>query len=745
MLKRPDLDSPVAIGLNSNKRKKQTICKIGDEEKQKEEEQKQTKKDLALSIYQQVLFTIYQVNSGFDNPKEFHHLDIETKSNLSLHLKLKEFKRIIEIHKIDLENYGINLINIYNSGRGNISDFFTYLLCYANKDTFQLFYELSKMNYLKREESAFKEYKISNPNLTLDFLRLLPNAEITNLGLNGNNILHMLFVSGTSEPFSWNFFLDKKVDINQQNKKGETPICALFSKYRSRLGRESPFEYVNKLLVFALENKADLNICDNKGCNPLQYYCSLNAIDLKTFKTILENTSDINAFDFQGKSALCYLLGNKKYNLLGNKKCYYQALELLLEKKAIINNPKEFDGRVEQTNTLMLLGTGFNPNKKIVKLLVEKKASLLSFIKEKNMTIFENLCSSENFADSNTIKECLCLIYDKEIPESEAYKIFSTQFILESTPKQVKLSEFKHLHNFFSKKEFNSKFLQFLDWFSEIVDILPSQTNSLNIFHLISSNNNITNDVAEYFYLKDKNYFNVKDEALKTVAHLLSENECLEISIFRSYLEFGTDFTCKDSLGKTPLHYLCSNRSRNKELFKFFRTINADFNATDHLNQTPLSAYCSNPAKPKLSALKYFLEKGCNFNHKDSLGNTPLHYICKNVHIKVNILDFFLENHSNFLEKDRNGDTPLHTIARNPALTNKLMKFFKKNAIKCEEINNNGNTPFGVLLKENMQNVNGTILSYFYDIQSKFEETLVTYIFTLSIITLQKSILYSRK
>ncbi len=99
------------------------------------------------------------------------------------------------------------------------------------------------------------------------------------------------------------YFLKAGLDINQQNKAGETPLLEGLSRYTNDMSI-----FAGRVETF-LENGADPTIPDNRGFTPLIKAASSGMDDV--VKLLLEAGVDIDAQTERGKmSALMYALNN---------------------------------------------------------------------------------------------------------------------------------------------------------------------------------------------------------------------------------------------------------------------------------------------------------------------------------------------------------------------------------------------------------------------------------------------------
>jgi hypothetical protein len=90
------------------------------------------------------------------------------------------------------------------------------------------------------------------------------------------------------------FYFQKKIDLNHKNSDNKTPIMNLCKNNNANF----------ELIKCFVENKAEINLKDNKNICALEYYCSRNLIDFKTFQYLFDKTE--NSFKKDLFSLLCF-------------------------------------------------------------------------------------------------------------------------------------------------------------------------------------------------------------------------------------------------------------------------------------------------------------------------------------------------------------------------------------------------------------------------------------------------------
>ncbi|EGG19512.1 ankyrin repeat-containing protein [Cavenderia fasciculata] len=142
------------------------------------------------------------------------------------------------------------------------------------KDILQ-FYQTNKLDINQQDKNGYTALHVATSNCDDQILMLLLREEGVNVNLindDKNSALHYFcqkFKSpNLSEPFE--LFLKKGVNINLQNKNGETPL------HKSIFNNSVRLLMVNKLL----EHKAEVNVLNSRGESPLHFAVRLGREDL---------------------------------------------------------------------------------------------------------------------------------------------------------------------------------------------------------------------------------------------------------------------------------------------------------------------------------------------------------------------------------------------------------------------------------------------------------------------------------
>ena len=216
-------------------------------------------------------------------------------------------------HVISLVNYGINhgMDRTIKNANGDTPLTFTY-----NMGHFKLFnYLVNCFDINEKDDQGYPPlyYAVNSCDKKTTKHLLDMNVDVSFRDEYGNTLLHIAI--NKKEKDIIKFFLEnKKININERNQFGETPLISL-SKC-SFLNNE--VEIFKKIL----KNGGHINLTDNLGNSVLFYVVQNNQSDL--IKWFIKKGANVHIKNKKGYTALDYALEGKYYNSaesLCNFKC----------------------------------------------------------------------------------------------------------------------------------------------------------------------------------------------------------------------------------------------------------------------------------------------------------------------------------------------------------------------------------------------------------------------------------------
>jgi ankyrin repeat protein len=177
-----------------------------------------------------------------------------------------------------------------------------------------------------------------NKKNTVETYQFLEKNGIKVNAIDSKNRNSLHFIARNSKDLAaFKYFIDKGVDVNLQDKEGNTPFI--------NAANSNSLE-VLKLLSKYLKN---INLKNNDGRSALTNAVNRNSVDVVSF--LLENNADINITDKDGNTLSYYLINNFR----ANKPEVFEAKLKILEKKGLVINQLQ-----NSQNTLLHIATERN-------------------------------------------------------------------------------------------------------------------------------------------------------------------------------------------------------------------------------------------------------------------------------------------------------------------------------------------------------------------------------------------------
>ncbi|XP_046647767.1 serine/threonine-protein phosphatase 6 regulatory ankyrin repeat subunit B-like [Daphnia pulicaria] len=469
------------------------------------------------------------------------------------------------------------------------------------------------------------------PSLAFD------GVDIGGVNQSGDTALHWALYGGKGQTAKKILSQLKNYDVNTTDCKGDTPLYLairlkrefdLIKKILARTNSENVNkhnEHGNTALHFAILNQSeavveellkrmdvDVNVKNNNNHTALHVTSMWVDIPIDWFRDILRKSTDVNAQDQWGNTAL-------QTAILGMSK---RAVKELLKHNSVDVNIKS---NQEQT-TLHFASEWRNIPIDLFRKILEKSTDV----------------NAQN-ANGNTalqlaiVKKCEAMIKElvnhKDVDLNLKDNDYCTALQLASSRNNVPVDLFRII-------------------LEKSTDVNAQEKNGHTALHLAIALENRT-AVEEVLKHKDVDV-NLKNNDNQTALHLASVWKNMSVDLFRKILEKSSDVNAQEIDGHTALHIsiIYESKSALEELLK---RKDVDFNLKNNNNQTARD-FASSWENIPVDLLRIILEKS---NAKDEKGNTALHVAIMNKS-KTVVGELLKRSESDVNLKNNDKQTALH-------------------------------------------------------------------------------------
>jgi E3 ubiquitin-protein ligase mind-bomb len=396
--------------------------------------------------------------------------------------------------------------------------------------------------------------------------------------------------------------LEKTTDVNAQAQNGHTALH-LAIVYKSTTA-------VKELVK---RKDVDFNVKNSDNLTALHLSTLWKDIPNNLFRIILEKTSDINAQDKNGHTALHIKIWNKSET----------AVKELLKHKDVDINVKNNDN-----HTPLYLASGWNNIPiDLFKKILEKSADINAQDEEGLSALHWAIqCKSKT-----AVKE---LLKHKDVDVNVKDKDNFTPLHSATLWSNIPIDLFRTI-------------------LEKSTNVNAQAQNGHTALRLALRKENET-AVKELLKHKDVDV-NLKNNKNQTALHFAAEWKDMPIDLFRIVLEKSADFNAQDEDGRTALHVAihCESKTAVKELLKHM-----DVDVKDKDNFTPLylaSGWNNIP----IDLFRIILEKTSNINAQDEEGLSALHWAILNKS-ETAVKELLKHKDVDVNVKDNDNNTALH-------------------------------------------------------------------------------------
>ncbi len=470
------------------------------------------------------------------------------------------------------------------------------------------------------------------PSLAFD------GVDIRGVNQSGDTALHLALYGGKWQTAKKILSHLKEYDLNTTDCKGDTPLYlairlkrefVLIKKILARTNSESVNkhnEHGNTALHFAILNQSeavveellkrmdvDVNVKNNNNHTALHVASVWVDIPIDWFRDILRKSTDVNAQDQWGNTAL-------QTAILRMSK---RAVKELLKHNSVDVNIKS---NQEQT-TLHFASEWRNIPIDLFRKILEKSTDVNA----------QNANGNSTALQLAIVKKCEAMIKElvnhKDVDLNLKDNDYCTALQLASSRKNVPVDLFRII-------------------LEKSTDVNAQEKNGHTALHLAIALENRT-AVEELLKHKDVDV-NLKNNDNQTALHLASVWKNMSVDLFRKILEKSSDVNAQEIDGHTALHIsiIYESKSALEELLK---RKNVDFNLKNNNNKTARD-FASSWENIPVDLLRIILEKS---NAKDEKGNTALHVAIMNKS-KTVVGEMLKRSESDVNLKNNDKQTALH-------------------------------------------------------------------------------------